>query len=148
MSAAITSIPPHSVSNPTSTTTSLSAPPASATPVSSGSQSPALSTSTVTTTTGKAVLSRPIPFNRVMTSIEYRNMRFVVFDCPSEDNLNQYLDELKLRNVTDIVRACEMTYDKKIVEDRGIKVTDLPFPDGSIPPPLVIQTFLALCDDR
>jgi hypothetical protein len=41
-----------------------------------------------------------------------------------------------------------MTYDKKFFEDRGVKVTDSPFADGSIPPASVIQTFLSLCDER
>ncbi|KAJ3416057.1 Protein tyrosine phosphatase prl-1 [Chytridiales sp. JEL 0842] len=75
-------------------------------------------------------------------------MRFVIFDCPTETTLPLYLEELKTRNVTDVVRVCEPTYNKAILENRDVKVSDWPFPDGSIPPATVIQSFLALCDER
>ena len=41
-----------------------------------------------------------------------------------------------------------MTYDKTIFENQGIKVSDFPFPDGTIPPQNVISGFLGLCDER
>jgi protein-tyrosine phosphatase len=60
-----------------------------------------------------------------------------------------YMEELKARNVTDVVRVCEPTYNKAVLETQaGIKVTDIPFPDGSIPPASIIQAFLSICDDR
>ncbi|KAJ3213562.1 Protein tyrosine phosphatase type IVA 1 [Dinochytrium kinnereticum] len=83
-----------------------------------------------------------------MTSIDYKSMRFVVFDCPTDLTAPMYLEELKLRNVTDIVRVCEPTYDKAVMEQSGVRVHDLPFPDGSIPSNTIITTFLHLCDER
>ncbi|KAJ3105292.1 Protein tyrosine phosphatase type IVA 3 [Phlyctochytrium bullatum] len=92
--------------------------------------------------------SRTIPFSRVMTSIPYRSMHFVVFDCPTETTLPLYIEELKARNVTDVVRVCEPTYDKGVMEENGISVHDWPFADGSIPPSNVVMGFLGLCDER
>ncbi|KAI8835518.1 tyrosine phosphatase IVA1 [Chytridium lagenaria] len=83
-----------------------------------------------------------------MTSIDYKSMRFVVFDCPTDATVPMYLDELKLRNVTDVVRVCEPTYDRSVFEQSGIRVHDMPFSDGTIPPLNVIQGFLHLCDER
>ncbi|KAJ3226541.1 Protein tyrosine phosphatase type IVA 1 [Chytriomyces hyalinus] len=91
---------------------------------------------------------RPIPMNRVMTSVDYKNMRFVVFDAPTDSNVEAYLEELKLRNVSDIVRVCDPTYCTDLCTDAGIKVTDWSFADGSIPPAHIIGGFLSLCNER
>ncbi|KAI8611750.1 protein-tyrosine phosphatase-like protein [Chytriomyces sp. MP71] len=88
-----------------------------------------------------------MPLARAMSSIERGNMRFVVFDAPSESNLATYLDELKTRNVSCIVRVCEPTYDKTIPEKQGIKVYDWAFADGTCPPTEVILNFLKLCEE-
>ncbi|KAJ3406300.1 Protein tyrosine phosphatase prl-1 [Chytriomyces hyalinus] len=102
-------------------------------------------TPTPSPTLGK---TRPIPMNRVMTSIDYKNMRFVVFDAPTDSNLEAYLEELKLRNVSDIVRVCDPTYCTDLCTEAGIKVTDWSFADGSIPPAHVVNGFLSLCNER
>ncbi|KAJ3304911.1 hypothetical protein HDU76_005104 [Blyttiomyces sp. JEL0837] len=91
---------------------------------------------------------KPIPFSRVMTPIDRRNLRFLIFDAPNDANLNLYLTELKARNVTDVVRVCEPTYQKSVLEKEGIRVVDWPFADGSIPPLNIIQGFLGLCEER
>ncbi|TPX73985.1 hypothetical protein CcCBS67573_g04731 [Chytriomyces confervae] len=92
--------------------------------------------------------SRCVPLARAMSTVEKGNMRFVIFDAPSESNLINYLEELKLRNVTCIVRVCEPTYDKSIAEKNGIKVYDFAFADGTCPPQEVILSFLQICDER
>ncbi|KAJ3202091.1 Protein tyrosine phosphatase type IVA 3 [Dinochytrium kinnereticum] len=92
--------------------------------------------------------ARTIPFSRVMSAVDYRSMHFVVCDCPTETTLPLYVEELKSRQVTDVVRVCEPTYDKSMMEENGIKVHDWPFADGTIPPNNVIMNFLQLCDDR
>ncbi|KAJ1547537.1 Protein tyrosine phosphatase type IVA 1 [Nowakowskiella sp. JEL0078] len=82
------------------------------------------------------------------TLIEYRNLRFVVFDAPSERTLELYHTELLRHGVTDVVRVCEPTYDKVVMESRGIKVHDWPFPDGDPPPAHVVEAWLQLVNDR
>lgn len=80
--------------------------------------------------------------------VEYRNLRFVILDCPTINTLPMYLQEMKDRGVTDVVRLCEPTYDKSVLENADIKVHDWPFKDGGIPPSTILHNFLALCDER
>ncbi|KAJ3102921.1 hypothetical protein HDU96_009466 [Phlyctochytrium bullatum] len=91
---------------------------------------------------------RSIPFSRVMSSVDYRAMHFIVFDCPTATTLPLYVEELKTRGVTDVVRVCEPTYDRGAMEREGIRVHDWPFADGSIPPANIVMGFLQLCDER
>ncbi|KAI8854214.1 protein-tyrosine phosphatase-like protein [Chytridium lagenaria] len=83
-----------------------------------------------------------------MSSVDYRSMHFVVLDCPTEHTLALYVEELKNRHVTDVVRVCEPTYDRTVMEQNGIRVHDWPFADGTIPPANIIMNFLNLCDER
>ncbi|KAJ3042615.1 Protein tyrosine phosphatase type IVA 1 [Rhizophlyctis rosea] len=89
-----------------------------------------------------------IPFSRIMSDVEFRNLRFVILDCPTEENLDLYIEELKTRQVTDVVRLCEPTYDSVRLTSQGIGCHDWPFKDGGVPPPQILQSFLSLCDDR
>ncbi|KAI8808891.1 protein-tyrosine phosphatase-like protein [Cladochytrium replicatum] len=89
-----------------------------------------------------------IPFSRMMSTVEYKNLRFIILDCPTEANLPLYKEEFKSRNVTDVVRVCEPTYNKSYFEENGIRVHDWPFKDGGVPPATLISSFLSLCDER
>jgi hypothetical protein len=61
------------------------------------------------------------------TLIEYKGMRFVVMDAPSDANLLQYIKELERHSVTDMVRACEPTYSSETVASHGITLHVRPF---------------------
>lgn len=67
-------------------------------------------------------------------------------DCPSNASLPDYTNELKIRGVTKVVRLCEDTYDKSYLEDRGVGVCDMYYPDGGIPPPEILSAFLGLLE--
>ena len=54
--------------------------------------------------------------------VEHKSLRFLIFDAPSDRNIDLYLKELSSFNVTDVVRVCEPTYDKKTLTDAGIQV--------------------------
>jgi protein tyrosine phosphatase type 4A len=90
----------------------------------------------------------PIPFNRILSPVEHNHLRFLILDCPTDNTLPLYLGEMKQRGVSDVVRVCEPTYNKNVLEDNNIKVHDWPFKDGGIPPNDLILNFLSLCDDR
>jgi protein tyrosine phosphatase type IVA len=47
-------------------------------------------------------------------------------------------------NVTDLVRVCDPSYSKELVECRGIKLHDWVFPDGEGPPEHIVQAWLSL----
>jgi protein tyrosine phosphatase type 4A len=56
------------------------------------------------------------------TLVQWDDLSFVIMDAPNDSNLHLYLKELKKYNVTDLVRACEVTYNSASVEAAGIKV--------------------------
>ena len=78
------------------------------------------------------------------TLIQYKHLSFLVFDAPSENNLDMYIKDLEQNNVKHTVRACEPTYDKAIMAQHGITVHDLAFPDGDAPPEIIIKNWLNL----
>ncbi|KAI8919068.1 hypothetical protein PhCBS80983_g04664 [Powellomyces hirtus] len=80
--------------------------------------------------------------------VEYKNLRFLIFDAPSDRTLDLYLNELDKYNVTDVVRVCDPTYDKETLAKKGMTVHDWPFPDGDPPPNHVVAEFLNLVNAR
>lgn len=79
--------------------------------------------------------------------VTYKHLRFVLFDAPSDSNIGLYAQELLEQNVTAVVRLCEPTYDKAVLEDMGIRVYDWPFADGESPPQHIIRTWLNLVNE-
>ncbi|KAJ3037193.1 Protein tyrosine phosphatase type IVA 1 [Rhizophlyctis rosea] len=88
-----------------------------------------------------------IPFSRIMSDVEFRNLHFVILDCHTKENLNLYMEELNSRSVTDIVRLCEPTYDSVRLTSQLIACHDWPFKDGGVNPRSTLQSFLSLCDN-
>lgn len=80
--------------------------------------------------------------------ITHKRLKFLVFDAPSDRNLDLYLKELKSHHVTDVVRVCDPSYDKTALEKEGITVHDWPFPDGDPPPTQIVNDFLSLVKTR
>lgn len=62
--------------------------------------------------------------------IEYKHLRFLIMDAPTENNLYAYIDVLKKKQVVAVVRACEPTYQTEALTRAGIKVVEAPFADG------------------
>ena len=82
------------------------------------------------------------------TLIEFSDLRFLIMDAPSQSNLHLYLKEIERLGVKNIVRVCEPTYSKEIVESHGIKVHDWVFPDGESPPSNIIEAWMNLVDNQ
>lgn len=80
------------------------------------------------------------------TLVKWERLSFVIMDAPNDSNLHIYLKELKKNNVTDIVRACEVTYSREAVEAAGIHVHELEFPDGESPDPEILDQWLNLVE--
>ncbi|KAJ3005372.1 Protein tyrosine phosphatase type IVA 1 [Thoreauomyces humboldtii] len=83
-----------------------------------------------------------------MSPVTHNHLRFLILDCPTATTLPLYHAELVARNVTDVIRLCEPTYDARVLTDSNINVHDWPFKDGGIPPPALLSRFLALCEER
>ncbi|KAH7480059.1 hypothetical protein PRIC1_008390 [Phytophthora ramorum] len=81
------------------------------------------------------------------TMVKWEHLSFVIMDAPNDSNLHIYLKELKKHNVTDLVRACEVTYSSESVEAAGIHVHELEFPDGESPDPEILDQWLDLVEE-
>ncbi|KAI9504731.1 protein-tyrosine phosphatase-like protein, partial [Coemansia spiralis] len=80
--------------------------------------------------------------------IEYdHGRRFLIMDCPTNSTISLYLKEFARLNVTDVVRVCEPTYLKERLETHNVRVHDLPFKDGDVPPSAVLKQWLELVND-
>lgn len=83
--------------------------------------------------------SRPAP-----SEIEYRSVRFLITDRPTDAVLPSYVEELKRHNAQSVVRVCEPSYKTDLLEQEGIAVTDLVYDDGTYPPAQVVTEWLDL----
>ncbi|KAI9209924.1 protein tyrosine phosphatase type IVA 3 [Polychytrium aggregatum] len=81
----------------------------------------------------------------IFSEIQFRNMSFLIMDCPTESNTAAYLEALKIHHSTVIIRLCEPTYSKDVFESQGIAVVDLLIKDGGVPTNAEIETFLTVC---
>jgi len=80
--------------------------------------------------------------------IEYKNMKFLITDRPTDQNIHSYIMELKKHNVKDVVRVCEPTYKVEELRSEGISVKDLAYDDGTSPPSDVIEEWFELLKIR
>ncbi|RHZ56318.1 hypothetical protein Glove_402g75 [Diversispora epigaea] len=82
------------------------------------------------------------------TLIEHKNLRFLIADAPSNNNLALYIQEFERFNVVDVVRVCDPTYHVEPLEERGMKVHDWVFGDGESPPSQIVNEWLDLVQRR
>ncbi|GIY56449.1 protein tyrosine phosphatase type IVA 2 [Caerostris darwini] len=82
------------------------------------------------------------------SEIVYKNMRFLIMDRPTDATIAAFIEELKKKNVTEVVRVCEPTYKIDALEKHGIKVLDWQFDDGSPPPNKIVHDWFDLLRKR
>ncbi|KAI7818226.1 dual specificity protein phosphatase CDC14B [Gamsiella multidivaricata] len=80
--------------------------------------------------------------------IEYKHMRFLVSDAPSDSNLALYISEFERHCAKDVVRVCDPTYTTTPLNQLGVKVYDWPFGDGEGPPPAITRDWIDLVRAR
>eukprot|EP00158_Paraphelidium_tribonemae_P001613 Partr_v1_DN24612_c0_g1_i1_m59569 putative protein tyrosine phosphatase type IVA len=80
--------------------------------------------------------------------LEWKNMRFIINDCPSEKNLPDYIREFKKYQVSDVVRVCGPSYSDLLLRAENIEIHDWQYEDGSVPPDHIIANWLNLVRDR
>ncbi|KAG4103523.1 phosphatases II [Neocallimastix lanati (nom. inval.)] len=86
--------------------------------------------------------------SRIFSYITFRNMRFLILDCPSNESLPIYLEEFVAHNITDVVRVCEPTYETETLKQHNINVHDWHFQDGTCPPSDIIHNWMNLIEER
>lgn len=77
--------------------------------------------------------------------VEYKSWKFLIFDAPTEANIDVYIREFKKHNLTNLVRACDPSYSIDKLTKEGIKVHEMPFPDGGFPTNDVVSNWIQLC---
>ncbi|KAF9105560.1 Protein tyrosine phosphatase type IVA 1 [Mortierella sp. AM989] len=80
--------------------------------------------------------------------VEYKHMRFLISDAPSDSNLSLYIAEFAQHQTKDVVRVCDPTYITSPLDELGIKVYDWPFGDGEGPPLAITREWLKLVKVR
>lgn len=80
--------------------------------------------------------------------ISFRNMRFLIIDCPTDRTLPQFIETLNNANAHVVVRVCDPTYDADVLKKEGILVMDWAFDDGMAPPPQIIEDWFSLLKAR
>eukprot|EP00795_Rhopilema_esculentum_P008602 gene8602-14613_t len=80
--------------------------------------------------------------------VEFKNMRFLIMDRPSKANIALFVDELKKCGVHEVVRVCEPTYAREVLDKEGITLLDWFFDDGAAPPREVVESWLHLLKER
>ncbi|XP_037822989.1 probable serine/threonine-protein kinase ndrD [Lucilia sericata] len=76
--------------------------------------------------------------------IEFKGMKFLITDRPSDVTIHHYIMELKKNNVNTVVRVCEPSYNTEELEAQGITVKDLAFEDGTFPPQNVVDEWFEI----
>lgn len=80
--------------------------------------------------------------------IEFKNMRFLITDRPTDTSIEKYVEELKKHNAKDVVRVCEPTYKTERLLQDGIRVLDWAYDDGTSPPSEIIDQWFNLLKTR
>mgnify|MGYP003574262432 CR=1 FL=1 len=80
--------------------------------------------------------------------IEYKNMRFLITECPKDATLDKFIEELKKHNAKDVVRVCDPSYKSDRLKQEGISLMDLAFDDGTAPPTEVVEQWFNLLKTR
>lgn len=73
-------------------------------------------------------------------------LRFLIMDAPRQGNLHLYIKEMRKHSVTALVRVCEPTYQTGELQNAGIAVHNMEYPDGHSPPKEVIEEWLKVVD--
>jgi protein tyrosine phosphatase type 4A len=113
--------------------------PEAATPAAAPAAAPPSVATAATAAAGGGVKSQSVQLANKPSKVEYRGLKFMIIDRPTEYNLPSYLKELKESGVTALVRVCEPTYAPDSVNAAGITMYDYPFDDGTAPPLEVIK---------
>jgi len=76
--------------------------------------------------------------------VEFKGYVFLIMDAPDEKFEDRWIKILNEHGANTLVCTTERTYPAEAFTSHNISVLDLFFPDGTAPPPDVINTWLAL----
>mmetsp|Transcript_29826 Transcript_29826/g.83333 ORF Transcript_29826/g.83333 Transcript_29826/m.83333 type:complete len:228 (+) Transcript_29826:99-782(+) len=79
--------------------------------------------------------------------ISWKNLRFVVMDCPKDAAMDSYMQICMHYKVKNVVCLTQLQYSKKKFEDEDITINVWDFQDGSPPPADVKKKWIKLVKD-
>ena len=80
--------------------------------------------------------------------VDYENYQFLIMSAPDDNNMHRYLSDMVDNNVTLLMRTCDESYSDEPIIEKGIKVKELTFPDGSAPPKSIIEEWLHIVKEH
>lgn len=80
--------------------------------------------------------------------INFKYMRFLITDRPTDATMDRFIEELKLHQCHDVVRVCDPTYQTDSLQKEGIRVLDWAFDDGTAPPADICDQWFHLLKTR
>eukprot|EP00918_Siedleckia_nematoides_P057460 GHVU01125325.1.p1 GENE.GHVU01125325.1~~GHVU01125325.1.p1 ORF type:complete len:173 (-),score=33.49 GHVU01125325.1:43-561(-) len=81
-------------------------------------------------------------------AIEYKNMKFLITDRPTDTTMDKFIEELNKHGAKDVVRVCDPTYKTDRLKNEGIQVLDWAFDDGNPPPTQIVDDWFNLLKTR
>lgn len=113
------------------------------------SNTPPPTRTTAAASSSSAACATGIKVRKLQPSeIEYKDMRFLITDRPTDITMDAYIEELKKHKVKDVVRVCEPSYSTTRLQQEGIRVLDWQFDDGSPPPDDIVDQWFKLLRAR
>jgi len=98
-----------------------------------------LSSTTMPTTASTGTL-RPLE----SAVVEYKSVKFLITERPSEKTMDAFLTELLRHKVSYVVRVGGEPYNTSRLLEQGIEVVDLPYADGTAPSIEIIAAWCRL----
>jgi protein tyrosine phosphatase type 4A len=92
--------------------------------------------------------NRTPQFQRLFSLVEYNGLRFVILDCPDDERLPLYVQELKTYQVRDVVRVCEPSYCTLPLLREDIMVHEMNFEDGGTPSETLVNRWCKFVSDK
>jgi protein tyrosine phosphatase type 4A len=99
--------------------------------------------SSASLSSGSTRRNSPSPIGSI-SYLQYENLRFLIHDSPTHNNIKDYLKEFKKYSVSVLVRCCESTYSDADLLAEGIEPICLKFEDGGTPSDQLIKNWLSI----
>lgn len=97
---------------------------------------------------GKRSSSRTPTLANPPSYLEQDKLKFLIMDAPTDNNLTQYLQVMKKHDVRVVVRACEPSYNAKVLNDANISVEEMFFADGAPPAADIVKKWLDIVESE
>ena len=81
------------------------------------------------------------------TKIDWGHYHFLIMSAPDQKSMKTCIKDLQKNDVKLMIKSCETTYSHDKFEKADIKVQELLFSDGQLPPKELIDKWLKIVDD-